>query len=82
MTPEIITTVVAVFGSSATVLGGVLAMLAYFQRRIDTRFDRMDARFDRLEGDVGELRRETAANTIAIARLEGPVPRFVTGARR
>ena len=49
--------------------------------RIDARFDKIDARFEKVDEQFAEVRRELNANTVAIARLEGPPPRLMLGPR-
>ena len=82
MTPELASLVFTVFGAAATVLGGTAAMLGLFMRRLDARFDKVDARFERVDDQLAELRRDVTANTVAIARLEGPPPRLMLGTSR
>ncbi len=82
MTIELLSLVLTAFGAAATVLGGVATMLGLFTRRLDARLDRVDARFERVDEQLAELRRDVAANTVAIARLEGPPPRLMLGASR
>lgn len=76
MSPDVIGMIVALFAFVVTVLGGVGGMLSHQSKtlkerfdRIDERFDRMDGRFDRMDGDMVEIK-------VAIARLEGPLPKL------
>lgn len=82
MTIELVSLVITAFGAAATVLGGVAGMLGLFMRRLDLRFERIDAGFEKVDEQLVELRRDVTANTVAIARLEGPPQRLVLGTSR
>lgn len=45
--------------------------------RLEDRMDRLGDRMDRLQGELGGLARELTEVKIAVARLEGPLPRLV-----
>lgn len=49
--------------------------------KIDARFETVDERFEKVDAQFAEVRRELNANTVAIARLEGPPPRLMLGPR-
>ncbi len=77
VTPDVIGVIVAVFVAAVTFLGGVGGMLSRQSRRIDARFDKVDARIERVEAEIGSIRSELTEVKIAIARIEGPQPRFL-----
>lgn len=49
MTPEVITTIVAVFGAVATLFSGVYVLNHRLETRLDHRLDKVDDRFDRVD---------------------------------
>jgi hypothetical protein len=46
---------------------------------VDRRFDAVFKRFEAVDRRFAELERELTEVKIAVARMEGPQPRFVTG---
>ena len=80
---ELVTTIVTVASTLlglAAGFGWIIARMDArfegFEQRMDARFEKVDSRFDRLEGDVAGVKAELGEVKIAIARLEGPVPRL------
>jgi archaellum component FlaC len=83
VSPDVVGMIVALFAFTVTVLGGVGGLLAHQSKalqhrfdkiddrfgKVDDRFDKIDDRFDRLEGELVEVK-------VAIARLEGPLPKL------
>lgn len=45
--------------------------------RMDDRFERIEVRLDKITDDIHEIRSDITETKISIARLEGPLPRFV-----
>jgi chromosome segregation ATPase len=43
---------------------------------MDTRFERVDAHFERIEDELAAVKGELVEVKVAIARLEGPLPRL------
>ncbi|MCM3778560.1 response regulator [Microbacterium hydrocarbonoxydans] len=54
------------------------ARFAAADARMDARFAAADTRIDRLETRMGGVEHELSEVKVAIARLEGPLPRLVT----
>ncbi|PCE15742.1 hypothetical protein AUC47_12790 [Microbacterium sp. SZ1] len=54
------------------------ARYAAADARMEARFAAADARIDRLETRMGGVEHELSQVKVAIARLEGPLPRLVT----
>lgn len=88
MSPDVIGMIVALFAFTFSVLGGVAALLARQTKTLETRFDgrfddldrqldRLELRMDRLELRMDRLEGEVSETKIAIARLEGPLPRLL-----
>ncbi|MEN2740573.1 response regulator [Microbacterium sp. X-17] len=79
MSPEVLTMI----GLGATLLVSTLGGFAWVIARMDARFERVDARFERLEQNANvrfeRLEGELVEIKVAIARVEGPRPRLVTG---
>lgn len=82
MSPEILT----MLGGFATVLVSVLAGFGWMVTRTDRGLarveEKLDTKIERLRADVTDeltgLTRELAEVKVAIARIEGPRPRFLT----
>jgi hypothetical protein len=78
--------VIALLGVGVTQLLAFFSGLAWIHARMDKRFDVVDRRFDAVfkrfeavDRRFAELERELTEVKIAVARMEGPQPRFVTG---
>lgn len=78
--------VIALLGVGVTQLLAFFSGLAWIHARMDKRFDVVDGRFDAVDKRFeavdrrfAELERELTEVKIAVARMEGPQPRFVTG---
>lgn len=76
MSPDVIGMIVALFAFTFSALGGVAALLSRQTKTLETRFDGLDKRLDRLELRMDRLEGEVSETKIAIARLEGPLPRL------
>lgn len=66
--PEIIATL----GIGVTLLVSMLGGFAWIISRTDARFDALASRIDAVEHEIVEVK-------IAVARIEGPRPQFLTG---
>jgi hypothetical protein len=78
--------VIALLGVGVTQLLAFFSGLAWIHARMDKRFDVVDRQFDAVfkrfeavDRRFAELERELTEVKIAVARMEGPQPRFVTG---
>lgn len=80
---------IAIIACGVSVIVAFVSACGWFLTRMDERFAaadaRMDARFaaagarmDRLETRMGGVEHELSEVKVAIARLEGPLPRLVT----
>ncbi len=69
MDPNVIGIIIALFGFTATALGGVSRMIARQSRGLEVRFDRIDERFTKVETDIAGLKTELKAD-IAEVRVE------------
>ena len=49
---------------------------------VDARFDRIDERFEKVGAEFKEARSELESVKISLARIEGPLPRFLPTTRR
>ena len=49
MTPDVIGTIVAVFGAVATTISGMYVLLRRMERRIDLKFEYVDQRFEKVD---------------------------------
>lgn len=86
--PDVIDTIVAVFGAVATTVSGMYVLLRRMERRIDLKFERVDQLFEKVEQRFEKVDEEfrlvrdeistVAADVVdlkfAVARLEGPQP--------
>ena len=75
---EVLTTL----GSFVGLLAAVVSGFGWLIRRTDAQLQhvaaRLEGRMDRLEEHIGRVERELTEVKIAVARLEGPIPRLVT----
>jgi hypothetical protein len=87
VSPDLIGIIVSLAAFCTTVLGGLHRMLARQTaslesrfERIEERFEKIDARFVHLEEKFDDrfvrLEEELSQVKVAIARLEGPLPRL------
>ena len=77
--------VITMIASAVSVIVAFASLCGWFIRRMDARFDKIDARFDRVEdrfdrveNRLGGVEHELTEVKIAVARLEGPLPRLLT----
>ena len=50
--------------------------------KMDERFDKVDERFEKVGAECKEVRSELESVKISVARIEGPLPRFLPTTRR